>query len=161
MSEITAPVTWQTDPAPLLAQRCVALGEGLAANPALSAEVCWCVRERGDWLVAVIAPGFVRIFLLPGGGELWGHIPVGQLRYLALGRMDWRFFAGHDPVLGGYQFVDLVQPVSAVLGMAAARLLASDALLALGLVAHLPAPSEEPSKPVSRRGFLRAFTGRR
>jgi [NiFe] hydrogenase assembly HybE family chaperone len=158
---MTAPATWQTDPTSALAQRCAAMAEDLPGNPALSAEVCWCARERGDWLAAVIAPSFVRIFLLPGGGELWGDIPLGQQRYLALGSMDWRFAAAHDPVLGDYQFVDLVLPVSKVLGMAAARLLAGDARLALGLLAAMPKTSEEPSKPVSRRGFLRAFTGRR
>lgn len=158
---MTAPVSWQTDPGIVLGQRCAALGEDLPANPALSAEVCWCVRERGDWLAAAVTPSFVRVFLLPGGGELWGDIPLGQQRYLSLGSMDWRFAAAHDPILGNYQFVDLVSPISKVLGMAAARILAGDARAALGLPALAPATSEEPSKPVSRRGFLRAFTGRR
>lgn len=156
-----APTSWPLDPAGVLAQRCAAMAEGLPVNPALTAEVCWCIQERGDWLAGVIAPGFVRIFLLPGGGELWGHIPLGQQRYLALGRMDWRFAMAHDPVLGDYQYVDLVQPISAALGMAAARLLASDARLALDLGAPPAAASDEPPKPVSRRGFLRALSGRR
>ena len=162
MSEMTAPAAWQTDPATVLAQRCAAMADGLPANPALSVEVCWCVRERGDWLAAAIAPGFVRVFLLPGGGDLWGGIPLGQQRYLALGSMDWRFVAGHDPMLGDFQFVDLVQPVSSVLSMAAARLLVSDACLTMGFQPPAPSAPEAPEKPpVSRRGFLRAFTGRR
>jgi len=155
------PTSWQSDPTPVLAVRCAFMADTLPANPGLSAEVCWCLRERGDWLAAVIAPGFVRIFLLPGGGELWGDIPLGQQRYLALGNMDWRFFAAHDPALGDYQYVDLVQSISDVLGMAAARLLASDARLTMGLLNPAAKSSEEPSKAVSRRGFLRALTGRR
>lgn len=161
MSDKAAPNPWQLDPANVLAERCAALSAGLPVNPALSAEVCWSLRERGDWLAAVVAPGFVRIFLLPGGGELWGDIPLGQQRYLALGSMDWRFVAAHDPALGDFQYVDLVQPINEVLGMAAARLLAGDARLALGLGAHIPPVNDEPPKPVSRRGFFRALSGRR
>lgn len=156
-----APTSWQLDPASALMQRSAAMSEGLPVNPALTGEVCWCVKERGDWLAGVIAPGFVRIFLLPGGGELWGDIPLGQQRYLALGNMDWRFVAAHDPELGDYQCVELVQPISQVLGMAAARLLVGDARLALGLGAHVAVVGDEPRQPVSRRGFLRALSGRR
>lgn len=156
----TAPTSWQLDPASTLARRCLAMSDGLPVNPALTAEVCWCVQERGDWLAGGIGPGFVRIFLLPGGGELWGDIPLGQQRYLALGSMDWRFAAAHDPELGDYQYVDLVQPISQVLGMAAARLLVGDARLALGLGAPVAVVGEEPRQPVSRRGFLRALSGR-
>lgn len=161
MSDNAAPTLWQLDPTNALEQRCAALSAGLPVNPALSVEVCWCVQERGDWLAGVIAPGFVRIFLLPGDGELWGDIPLGQQRYLTLGSMDWRLAAAHDPVLGDYQSVDLVQPISQVPGMAAARLLVADARLALGLGAPVAPTSDEPRKPVSRRGFLRALSGRR
>jgi len=161
LSQTEIPTSWQSDPTSVLALRCAFTADTLPANPALSAEVCWCLRERGDWLAAVIAPGFVRIFLLPGGGELWGDIPLGQQRYLALGNMDWRFVAAHDPALGDYQYVDLVQSISAVPGMAAARLLAGDARVALGLVSQTAKVDAEPPKPVTRRGFLRALSGRR
>lgn len=137
------------------------MAAGLPASPALAVEVVWCVRERGDWLAAAVSPGFIRIFLIPGGGELWGHIPLGQQRYLSLGNMDWCFRAGHDPVLGDCQYVDLVDIVDGVAGMVEARHLANDALRALGLVgATAPSPEREVP-PVSRRGFLRALTGRR
>ena len=155
------PASWQSDPTPALAVRCAFVADTLPTNPGLSTEVCWCLRERGDWLAAVIAPGFVRIFLLPGGGKLWGDIPLGQQRYVALGNMDWRFVAAHDPALGDYQYVDLVDAIAGVTGMAAARLLASDARLALGLHSPAAPTNEEPPKPVSRRGFLRALSGRR
>lgn len=156
---MSPPGIWQTDPTTALMQRCAALAAGLPVNPALTAAVCWCRRERGDWLAAAIAPGFVRVFLLPGGGALWGDIPSGQPRYLALGSMDWRFVAATDPVLGDYQWVDLVPAISAVADMRAARHLAADACLALGLAAS--PLIDEPPRTVSRRGFLRALSGRR
>jgi hypothetical protein len=160
LSEQAASVFWQTDPAEVLGQRCVAMADELPANPVLKAEVCWCVRERGDWLAAVIAPRFVRIFLLPGGGSLWGDIPLGQQRYLALGSMDWRFVAACDAVLGDYQYVDLVSQTVEVASMAAARHLSGDAHRALGLEVQFASPVE-PVKAVSRRGFLRTLSGRR
>jgi [NiFe] hydrogenase assembly HybE family chaperone len=158
---MTVPGSWQSDPAAVLAQRCAAMAEGLPVNSALAAEVCWCIRQRGDWLAAVIAPGFVRIVLLPAGGELWGGIPLGQVRYLALGSMDWRFVAAHDRVLGDYQYIDLAESIAGVVGMAAARHLASDAGIALGLMPEAAPASQEAPRPVSRRGFLRALSGRR
>jgi [NiFe] hydrogenase assembly HybE family chaperone len=161
LSEIAAPTFWQADPATLLGERCLVIAAGLPANPALSLEVCWSVRASGDWLAAVVSPAFIRIFLLPGGGQLWGDIPLGQQRYLALGNMDWRFLAAHDPVLGNYQYVDLVESVAGVGGMSAARHLARDARVALGLVIPGAPVSEEAPVPVSRRGFLRVLTGRR
>jgi hypothetical protein len=153
-------VSWQIDPAAVLAQRCVTMVEDLPKNLALTAEVCWCVRERGDWLAAVITSGFVRIFLVPGGGRLWGDIPLGQQRYLALGNIDWRFIAARDALLGDYQYVELVPVIGEVAGMAAARHLARDARLALGFETPAAGPVES-AKPVSRRGFLRALSGRR
>ena len=79
MSDISAPTVWLSDPASVLAQRCAALATGLSPNPALSGEVCWCDRARGDWLASAIAPGFVRVFLLPGGGESSWEL-VGRVR---------------------------------------------------------------------------------
>ena len=117
------PASWQVDPASTLALRGAAISADMPANPALAADVCWCLRVRGDWLAAAIGPGFIRIFMLPGEGELWGDIPLGQQRYLALGSMDWRFVAAFDPELGAYQYVDLMQSIGSVPDMAAARLL--------------------------------------
>ncbi|MBL8429536.1 MAG: [NiFe]-hydrogenase assembly chaperone HybE [Dechloromonas sp.] len=161
MSETLASGAWQTDPTGMLAQRCSVMAGEQPPNPELTTEVLWCVKARGDWLAGVISPAFVRVFLLPGGGELWGDIPLGQQRYLALGNMDWRFAAAQDVVLGDYQYVDLVEPASRVLGMSAARLLVGDARVALGLGAHAATLGDEPRQPVSRRGFLRALSGRR
>lgn len=161
MSEISTPTDWPSDPASVLLQRAPAMAEGLPVNPALAVELAWCLRERGDWLAAVISPGFIRVFLLPGGGELWGHIPLGQRRYLALGDVDWRFSAAHDAVLGDCQYADLVDAVATVSSMVEARHLANDARRALGLVGPAGPSPEEAAPPVSRRGFLRALTGRR
>lgn len=165
MNEISEPSSWQVDPENVLAQRCAALAEGMSANTTLTSEVCWCVRAWGDWVAGVITPGFIRVFLLPGGGELWGDIPPGHPRYVTLGRSDWKFFAGNDDVLGRYQYVDLAQPVGEVMGMDVAYLLVNSARSAMGLEAAVEVAveiaTEEPPKPLSRRGFLRALSGRR
>jgi hypothetical protein len=165
LNEISEPSSWQVDPQNVLAQRCSTLDEGMSANTSLTDEICWCVRAWGDWVAAVITPAFIRVFLLPGGGELWGDIPPGHPRYVTLGRSDWKFFAGNDEVLGRYQYVDLAQPISEVMGMDVAYLLVNSARSAMGLEAEpevvTEVVTEEPPKPLSRRGFLRALSGRR
>ncbi|MBK7464844.1 MAG: [NiFe]-hydrogenase assembly chaperone HybE [Betaproteobacteria bacterium] len=74
--------------------------------------------------------------------------------------------ADDDPDLGPYQYCPLIAPVSSVPDMATARKAGLDALAA---IIELPAPpvadtaaaAEPAQRDVSRRGFLRALTGRR
>jgi hypothetical protein len=137
-------------------------GEG---NPALHPMVDACLRFRGDWFAALIAPRWLRLFLLPGGGELWGDIPQGQQRYLTLGGHDWRFVAARDELLGDFQWCDLLGGAGLPRTMDEAQVVVRDALLALGLVAP-PGPVASTAAngggvPGGRRGFLRALAGRR
>jgi hypothetical protein len=76
-----------------------------------------------------------------------------------------QFIADDDPDLGPYQYCPLIVPVSSVPDMATARKAGLDALAA---IIELPAPpvadttaAEPAQRDVSRRGFLRALTGRR
>lgn len=160
--ELTA--IWSTDPAPQVRERLAELTEGPSPNPALQAELASCVQYRGDWLAIVIGPSHIHMLLLPGGGDLWGKIPVGQLRYLDLGGIASCFEAACDPVLGDYQFSVLVGSGDELPDMAAARLVASDALRTLGVaVSGLEphaVPVESAPKLASRRAFLSVF-GRR
>ena len=104
------------------------------------------------------------MLLLPGGGDLWGKIPVRQLRYLDLGGIASCFEAACDPVLGDYQFSVLVGSGDELPDMAAARLVASDALRTLGVAVSglepQAVPVESAPKLASRRAFLSVF-GRR
>lgn len=133
-------------------------------NPALAIEAVGFTRYQGDWLGVVITPWFLNLFLLSGGGQLWGDIPAGQRRYLNLPCGTLQFIAEDDPELGPYQYCPLIAPVTGLPDMAAARQTAVDALAAaLGqpAAASPPAAAEEAPKAVSRRGFLLTLTGRR
>ncbi len=123
--------------------------------------VHWGVLQ-GDWLVAVAHPDRARLILLPAGGSLWGDIPVGQKRYVTLAEQAWFFVAADDAELGPYQSCQLAEAADGVSGRDVAEMVCLDALKLLGIAP--PAPLEAPpppAAPVSRRGFLRALTGRR
>ncbi len=139
--------------------------ESAPANPALHPTVSACLRFRGDWFATLIVPGSLRLFLLPGGGELWGDIPLGQQRYLTLGGHDWRFIAACDEFLGDYQWCDLLGGAGLPRTMDEAQAVARDALGVLGLIAPATAVAETAAHRGSatggRRGFLRALAGRR
>ncbi len=126
------------------------------------AEVVHWGELQGDWLVAVANPDRARMILLPAGGSLWGDIPVGQKRYITLADQSWVFLAAEDEVLGAYQSCQLAEAADGVSSLALAREVCLDALKLLGIA---PPPSSsaaaEPAAAVSRRGFLRALTGRR
>ena len=122
-------------------------------------------RVDGDWLGVMVTPWFLNLMLLPGGGNLWGDIPAGQRRYLELACGTVQFIADDDPDLGPYQYCPLIAPVSSVADMATARQAALDAMAAVMTPPAPPlveaAPAEPAQRDVSRRGFLRALTGRR
>ncbi len=140
-------------------------------NSALSVEVHGFVRYRGDWLGVVITPWFLNLFLVSGGGELWGDIPAGERRYLNLPCGTLQLIADDDPDLGPYQYCPLIAPVSTLSDMGSARQIAIDALKAVFAAPPEPTPEPTPAPaadeaaatekpPVSRRGFLRRLAGR-
>jgi len=135
-------------------------------NPALAVEAIAFTRYAGDWLGVVIAPWFVRLFLLPGGGSLWGEIPLGQSRYLSLPSETMRFMADEAPEIGCFQFSTLLETTSLLADMAAARQLAERVMQPFGYQPAVPVMpvSAEPPAPapaaVSRRGFFRRLAGK-
>lgn len=135
-------------------------------NPALAVEALGFVRHEGDWLGVVVTPWFLNLFLLSGGGQLWGDIPAGQRRYLELPCGTLQFIADDDPAIGPYQYCPLIAPVTAVADMATARQAALDALrsvFALPAPPPVPAAAPAPEAPAEnpRRGFFRRLAGRR
>jgi [NiFe] hydrogenase assembly HybE family chaperone len=84
------------------------------------------------------------------------NLPCGTLQ----------FIADDDPDIGPYQYCPLIAPVSNVADMATARQTALDAMAAVMVppappVVEAPPPAEPEKRDVSRRGFLRALSGRR
>ena len=136
-------------------------------NPALAVETIGFVQLQGDWVGVVVTPWFINLFLVFGGGELWGDIPAGERRYLNLPCGTLQFIADDDPDIGPYQYCPLIAPVSNVPDMATARQTGRDAMAAVmvppapPVVEEAPPPAEPEKRDVSRRGFLRALSGRR
>lgn len=136
-------------------------------NPALAVATIGFVQLQGDWVGVVVTPWFINLFLVFGGGELWGDIPAGERRYLNLPCGTLQFIADDDPDVGPYQYCPLIAPVSNVPDMATARQTALDAMAAVmvppapPVVEEAPPPVEPEKRDVSRRGFLRALSGRR
>lgn len=130
-----------------------------SANPALPTRLLRCVRHRGDWLAIVLAPNALRLYLLPGGGTLWGDIPDGQTRYLTLGGHDWKFVALTIESIGACQYCELLPTTESLRNVDEALLIADDALGLIGATA-LPVPAASPQS-VDRRSFLGLFAGRR
>jgi len=134
-------------------------------NPALSVDTIGFIRHDGDWLGVVVTPWFLNLFLLNGGGHLWGDIPAGERRYLNLPCGTLQFIADDDPEIGPYQYCPLIAPVDHLPDMASARQAAVDAMQAL--ISQPPPPLAEPATPpeppapVSRRGFFRRLAGKR
>ena len=139
-------------------------------NPALGVEAIGFRRHDGDWLGVMITPWFLNLFLIYGGGDLWGDIPAGERRYVELPCGTLQFLADDDPDLGPYQYCPLIAPVSVLPDMATARQAALEALATVlapppetpadPAAKSLGAVDEKP-KPVSRRGFLSTLVGRR
>lgn len=138
-------------------------------NPQLEVAAIGFMRHEGDWLGVMITPWFLNLFLISGGGALWGDIPAGERRYLELPCGTLAFIADDDPNLGPYQYCPLIAPVSALPDMAAARQAAHDALAAvlapipesLPEPKPVPEPTIETRRHVSRRGFFGRLAGRR
>lgn len=128
-------------------------------NPALQVEAIGFVRYAGDWVGVVVTPWFFKLFLLPGGGSLWGDIPAGQRRYLQLPGGVLPFTAESAPAVGPYQCTPLIEPIAAVSSMGVARRAALDALRAAFALEVAPPPAATSDNP--RRGFLRLLGGRR
>lgn len=140
-------------------------------NSSLTCRAVGFARHQGDWLGVLITPWFVDLYLLPGGGDLWGDIPSGQRRYVELPGGTVPFTAADDPQIGSYQYSPLISPVSVLPDMAAAVKLANEVLSGIFGAAFRPVnvteasgrrPETESTPEVtSRRGFLRRLAGKR
>lgn len=136
-------------------------------NPALQVAAVGFCRQRGDWLGVMVTPWFLNLFLISGGGELWGDIPAGERRYLELPCGTLQFIADDDPDIGPYQYCPLIAPVSNLPGMEVALTTARQAMTAVLVPPPPPAAPAIPEAPPageaapSRRAFFRRLAGKR
>lgn len=136
-------------------------------NPALGVAAVGFRQHEGDWLGVMVTPWFLNLFLLSGGGRLWGDIPAGERRYLELPCGTLQFIADDDPDIGPYQYCPLIAPVTGLADMETALVAARDALAAAFVPPAPPATESQPEPqapqpkpPVSRRAFLRRLAGK-
>lgn len=140
-------------------------------NPALAVAAVGFRRVDGDWVGVMVTPWFLNLFLLSGGGTLWGDIPAGQRRYLEFPCGALQFIADDDPEIGPYQYCPLIAPVTSLAGMDAALAVARDAMATV--LAPPPVPPDAgdaapagretpaPEGTPSRRAFFRRLAGKR
>lgn len=135
-------------------------------NSALGVAAVGFQQHRGDWLGVMVTPWFLNLFLISGGGELWGDIPAGERRYLELPCGTLQFIADDDPDIGPYQYCPLIAPVTGLADTETALAAARDVLSAV--FAPPPAPEAEPvpvekpkpAGPTTRRDFFRRLAGK-
>lgn len=136
-------------------------------NPALGVAAVGFRQHEGDWLGVMLTPWFLNLFLISGGGKLWGDIPAGERRYLELPCGTLQFIADDDPDIGPYQYCPLIAPVTGLADMEAALAAARDALGTVFTPPRVSSPeppvaaaTAKPSAPPSRRDFLRRLAGK-
>jgi [NiFe] hydrogenase assembly HybE family chaperone len=162
----------EEDPGELVASCFRERTDQAPVNPHLNCASVGFARCKGDWLGVVITPWFMDLVLLPGGGSLWGDIPVGQRRYIELPQGAVAFTAAEEPRLGPYQHAPLVSTVASMPDMAAAITLANRVMLEIcgDRKADVAPPTDQPEASAdskrnpetsSRRGFLRRLAGKR
>ena len=165
---------YQDNPAPLLLAMYRRIGqeampENVPINPALSVDIAGFRRYRGDWLGAVLTPWFIRIFLLPGGGELWRDLAAGEKLRVEFPAGDLEFIAEHDPnaEVPARFYCPVFAAVEGIATQEAALSLAMEAFNSLfsptspaTLTTAPEANTATERPPVDRRGFLRRLVGR-
>ena len=137
-------------------------------NPALAVDIAGFRRYRGDWIGAVVTPWFLRLFVLPGGGELWREVAPGERLLLDFPAGQLAFVGEATP--GGEVpaalYCPLLPSVSALASQEAAL---EFAMTAFTTLFSPPAPEptaavadERPAPPpvTDRRGFFRRLAGR-
>lgn len=146
-------------------------------NPKLGVAAVGFRPYKGDWVGVVVTPWFLNLFLISGGGQVWGDIPAGERRYLELPCGTLQFIADDDPDIGPYQYCPLIAPVTNLADMTAALAAAGDALRTAfapppppvvetpatpeSQPAPAAAPAEAKDPAPSRRAFFRRLAGKK
>jgi [NiFe] hydrogenase assembly HybE family chaperone len=135
---------WESNPAPqLLAmyRRIERAGmPGLDChNRNLAVDIAGFRRYRGDWIGAIVTPWFIRLFILPGGGELWRDLTAGERLPVDFPAGELEFIADYTP--GAEVPAFLYCPVLASVADVVAQEAALDvAMAAIATLFSPPAP---------------------
>jgi [NiFe] hydrogenase assembly HybE family chaperone len=177
LSEMNTEQIYQDNPAPLLLAMYRRLAqapmlESGVKNPVLSVDIAGFRRYRGDWLGAVVTPWFVRLFLLPGGGELWpapgNEAAAGKPLRVEFPAGDLEFLAEYNPSaeVPAFFWCSVFASVERIGSQDEALTLAMEAFNSLfnpppsAELLDSPDVAESSKAPVDRRGFLRRLVGR-
>ena len=165
---------YNDNPAPLLLamyRRLAGTGEAGREpwNPALAVDIAGFRRYRGDWVGAVVTPWFLRLFVLPGGGELWRAVAPGERLLLEFPAGQLEFVADATPgaEVPACLYCPLVDSVAGISAQDAALELAMAAIATLfspppaaASAAATTAERPDPPPATDRRGFFRRLAGR-
>ena len=165
---------YDDNPAPLLLamyRRLADAGEVApeCVNPALAVDIAGFRRYRGDWIGAVVTPWFLRLFVLPGGGELWRAVAPGERLLLEFPAGQLEFVADATPgaEVPACLYCPLLESVSPIASQEAALELAMSAFTTLfspppaaASAAATTAERPDPPPATDRRGFFRRLAGR-
>jgi [NiFe] hydrogenase assembly HybE family chaperone len=181
LSEMSTEQIYQDNPAPLLLAMYRRLAQAPmqvsgVKNPVLSVDIAGFRRYRGDWLGAVVTPWFVRLFLLPGGGELWREVtqkqgsnaPADERLRVEFPAGDLEFLAEYNPSaeVPAFFWCPVFASVERIGSQDEALTLAMEAFNSLfnpppsAELLDSPDVAESSKAPVDRRGFLRRLVGR-
>lgn len=156
-------------------------------NPRLQVKAGNFRRWGNDWIGTVVTPWSIIVVLACGSRGGWQSMRPGATRTLELPAGDFPFLGCLDPILGEYQMMSLLSPVTEIEDQAAAEAIAQIALETMLTVPDsekedieeqgipLTSPVEgqraipikavptgslaDEKKPLSRRAFFRRMSG--
>lgn len=155
-------------------------------NPRLQVKADNFRRWGNDWIGSVVTPWSILVVYACGNADGWVSVPPGKTRTMELPSGDYPFLGCLEPMLGEYQMLGLISPLTEIENQEAAEEIARIAMQTMLTVPEdakwdeeeegipLSSPTgrkaipikavepgtlkEEAKKPISRRDFFRRYT---
>ena len=100
-------------------------------NPALRVKAVGFREWEGHSLGILVTPWFINLMLLPGDGDDWRPLRVGDKQSYRLPSGPYEFILGEEPGIGRYQMCSLFSPVLEFVDRETAEATAEAAMAAL------------------------------